>query len=201
MNRIAIFFGVLVYWIAFTEASRAQEQRILLLPISIQGSYQPITETELNAQIKTEMAAEGLTAVSMPRLKQVPTDEASARSLARKYNADFVAWGAIEFSKESKSLPSGPLGSAGSDGSPYRFQTSSRVLYQVRVSSNCTITLVPADEGKKPLFAHSHLPHIHSATTSATPGSERHQTVESRLSRWCVRTLVSHIQEAINQDH
>lgn len=201
MKRIAIFIGMLIWWIISAGASQAEEQRILLLPISIQSNYQPLTEAELNTEIKKELVKAGLTPVSVPELKEAPTDETAARDLAQRYNADFVGWGSIEFSHEFKSIPSGPLGSAGADGSPYRFQTTSRVLSQVRMTSKCTITLIPADNKKGPLLSASQLPHAHSVTTSTTPGSAGYRKVEHRLSGWCVKTLVSHLQETIEQSY
>ena len=159
----------------------------------MEGQYRPLTEEQLNQEVREELRQAGIRVLPASEGTPIPTDELTARALARKKAVDYVGWGSIEFSQNSRLLSSGPPGSAGSDASPYRFQTTSRLLYQVRVSSSCKLTLIPANEKKEIVLADSHLPHIHSATTNATPGSAGHRKVESRLAGFCVKTLVSHL--------
>ena len=198
MRKIAAFIAILLWVTVGAGPSLAEEKSVLLLPIIVEGQYRPLTEEQLNQEVGEELRQAGIRVLPASEDTPIPTDELTARALAKKKAVDYVVWGSIEFSKDSRSLSSGPPGSAGSDVSPYRFQTTSRLLYQVRVSSSCKLTLMPADKQKEIVLAGSHLPHIHSATTNATPGSARHRKVESRLAGFCVKTLVSHLEEALD---
>lgn len=198
MEKVKFFVPILIWAVAGLGAATAQDRSILLLPITVKGQYRPITEERLNQEVRRGLEEAGVRVVESTESEPAPLDLKAARALAKSRAVDYVGWGSIEFSHDSKSLSSGPTGSAGSDSSPYRFQTASRVLYQVRVSSSCKLTLIPTDETRKVLLADSHLPHLHSATTSETPGSAGHRKVESRLSDWCVKTLVSHLEEVID---
>lgn len=197
MRKMTAFITVLLWLTMGFGPSLAKEKTVLLLPIIVEGQYRPITQDQLNQEVRDELREAGIRVLAAPEDTPIPPDELTARALAKKSGVDYVGWGSIEFSQNSKSLSSGPLGSAGSDGSPYRFQTTSRLLYQVSVSSICELTLIPANEEKEVVLAGSHLPHLHSATTNAMPSSAGHRKVESRLSGWCVKTLVSHLEEAM----
>lgn len=193
-----LLITLLLWAVTGLGTATSQEKSVLLLPIAVEGDYRPITTERLNQQVLQELDRTGVRVVAGLKDDATPADVKAARLLAKDRGTDYVAWGEIEFAHKYKSLPSGPVGSAGSESSPFRFQTTSRVLYQVRVSSNCKLTLIPADEGKRVVLADSFLPHLHSATTGTVPGSEAHRKVESRLAGWCIKTLVSHLKEAVD---